>query len=175
MQSKQLLPSLIRYLFCSFSYSVVLWMHVLSFTVTILPNKFYLEMRRRLKASVKLLVFPVLYNCSQCWHTRENWTNISICGFMLRTLLYIVHQFINIRSLREWHNIHQIDEFSRAWCNWHKFSRRYRSSDSLETREFRSFVAIKLTSICRFILQTNIRGSRRKIPYYLWGKCVHWT
>ena len=39
-------------------------MHVLSFTVTILPNMFYLEMRRRLKTSVKLLVFPVLYNCS---------------------------------------------------------------------------------------------------------------
>ena len=36
-----------------------------------------------------------------CWHTRENWTNISISGFLLRTLLYIFHQFVNIRSLRE--------------------------------------------------------------------------
>lgn len=63
--------------------------------------------------------FSEAFDCSGfnwqlfCWHSRENWTKIypSVAFSRLMTLLYIVLQFVNIRSLRDWYSIYQISDF----------------------------------------------------------------
>ena len=130
-------------------------MHVLSSSVTIFSNREVLfvevEAFEGFSETFDSSGFKQLF----CWHTRENWTNISICayGFLLMTLLYVVFLFGNIRSPRE-NDIASTKLVNLGMMkNTTEFSRRYRSSDNLQTREARSFVAIKLTSHCGFILQ----------------------
>lgn len=123
---QQLLPSL-RHYRISFAAFLTLWYYGCMFSVFLLQyfqtSFISVWMRRRLKTSVKLLILPVLTDCS-VGIQEKNWRNIypSQCGFELTTLLYIVHKFGNIRSRWEWYSIHQIGEF--RYGAKHKFTRR---------------------------------------------------
>ena len=106
---QQLLPSL-RHYRINFAAFLTLWYYGCMFSVFLLQY-FQTSFICRYGAFELRLRWSFWFFRLFCWHTRENWTKMSICGFVLMTLIYIVYQFGNIRSLRDWCSIHQISDF----------------------------------------------------------------